>query len=490
MGGFFGIVSDMDCVRELFYGTDYHSHLGNLRGGMMTMGINGIRRVIHDISSSPFRPKFREDLPYLEGATSGIGCISDTGDQPLIIRSHLGTYGVTMVGAINNLNELTDQICQDKNAHFSEIGTEGINPNEVAAAIVASGETLAEGIVKLQNTIEGSCSMLILAEEGIYAVRDGLGRTPVFVGRNNHAQVVAFEPCALYNLGYTKAYELKPGEAVLVTKDSITQIVKPRSKMQICAFLWVYYGFPASSYEGKTVETVRYACGEMLAKADAGIQWGNKPDMVVGIPDSGVAHALGYAHGSDIPYKRAFIKYTPTWARSFIPKEQSKRAHVASMKLLPVEELIKDKNLVFCEDSIVRGTQLGNTMDRLRKLGVNEVHVRSACPPILFNCKYINFSRSQGLSGLAARRAIARIENHTLTGNVKEDDQWFNETPLDDYLDPTTEKYKLMIEEIRKELNLTSVSYQTLDDLIAAIGLPKECICTYCWDGCDVSKPE
>ena len=483
MGGFFGIVSKTDCVKELFYGTDYHSHLGNLRGGMMTMGPDGIHRVIHDLSNSPFRPKFNEDLPSFEGATSGIGCISDTGDQPLIIHSHLGTFGFTMVGAINNLNKLTQKICENTAAHFAEVGDEGVNPNEVAAAIVASGKSIEEGIVKLQDSIEGSCSMLILTQEGIYAVRDALGRTPVFVGQKEGSQVMAFEPCSLYNLGYSTCYELKPGEAVLVTPDTITQVVKPRERMQICAFLWVYYGFPASTYEGKTVETVRYACGEKLAQADKDIKWDNKPDMVVGVPDSGVAHALGYAHGSDILYKRAFIKYTPTWARSFIPREQAKRAHVASMKLLPVEELIKGKNLVFCEDSIVRGTQLGNTMDRLRKIGVNEVHVRSACPPILFNCKFINFSRSNGLSGLAARRAIARIEKHELTGNVAEDDKWFNETPLDDYLNPKSEKYKMMIEEIRKELNLTSVKYQTLDDLIEAIGLPKERLCTYCWDG-------
>ena len=485
MGGFFGVISTEDCVNDLFYGTDYHSHLGSLRAGLMTMGGRGVKRVIHDISNAPFRAKFQDDLDSLRGATSGIGAISDTGDQPIIIMSHLGVFGAVMVGTLNNLEELAEEACRDLNVHFAEISDEGVNQNEVAASIAAAGPTLADGIRQLQDSVRGSCSMLMLSKDGIIAIRDALGRTPVTVGHKDNARAVTFETCALYNLGYEPEYELGPGEAVLITVDGIKQIVPPREQMQICSFLWVYFGFPASTYEGKNIEAVRYECGRNLAKQDKEEGDTAVKDGVVGVPDSGVAHALGYAHESKVPYIRSFVKYTPTWARSFIPREQKSRAHVATMKLIPIKELIKGKSLLFCEDSIVRGTQLGNTFDRLTKCDVAAVHVRSACPPILFNCKYLNFSRSNGLIGLAGRRAMAKVEGHEFTGNKAEDEAWLANLDITPYLDPTTEKYKLMVEEIRKELHLTSLRFQKLEDLIAAIGLPKERLCTYCWDGVD-----
>lgn len=485
MGGFFGVVSSGDCVTDLFYGTDYHSHLGNLRGGLMTMGPQGVRRVIHDITNAPFRAKFEEDLPSMRGFTSGIGCISDTGDQPLVIHSHLGTFGVVMVGAINNLKELTDKACQDYNAHFSEVASDGVNPNEVAASIVFSGETIADGMRKLQKSICGSCSMLILGNDGIYAMRDALGRTPVTIGCKDGARAVTFEGCAIYNTGYTKEYELGPGEAVLVTKDGIKQILPPGDKMQICAFLWVYFSFPASTYEGQNIEMARYRCGAKLADVDKERQDPSEKEMVVGVPDSGVAHALGYSNQSHIPYQRAFIKYTPTWARSFIPRDQKDRAHVATMKLIPIEELIRDRKLLFCEDSVVRGTQLGNTLGRLKKFGVSEVHLRSACPPIMYNCRYLNFSKANGLKGLAARRAIAKVEGYEFTGNSAEDEAWLAQVDMTDYQDETSPKYAAMIEAMREELALTSLHFQSLKDLIEAIGIPKERLCTYCWDGKD-----
>ena len=486
MGGFFGAVSSTDCVNDIFFGTDYHSHLGNLRGGIMTFGAYGMRRFIHDITNTPFRAKFEGDLEALRGATSGIGCISDTGDQPVMVRSHLGTFGAVMVGAINNLNALVDEACTRQNAHFSELGNDGVNPNEVAATIVATGSNIEDGIRSLQEAVDGSCSMLMLSGKGIYAIRDAMGRTPVFVGCKSSARAVSMEPCAMLNLGYNVEYELGPGEAVLVTVEGIIKILPPRDQMQICSFFWVYFGFPAATYEGQNVECVRYRCGNTLAaveRQETGLPL--DADSVVGIPDSGVAHALGYAEESQIPYRRAFIKYTPTWARSFIPSDQLKRAHVATMKLLPVKELIDGKKLVFCEDSIVRGTQLGNTFQRLAKLGAAEVNVRSACPPILFNCRYLNFSKSNGLKGLAGVRAIAKVEDYVLTGDDEKDKAWFATVDIRPYLDTKSTKYARMVETIREELGFTTLRYQGLDDLIKAIGLPREKLCTYCWDGHD-----
>ncbi|MBR0460048.1 MAG: amidophosphoribosyltransferase [Victivallales bacterium] len=487
MGGFFGVVSKGECADDLFYGTDYHSHLGNLRGGMMTWGRKGLRRVIHDITGEPFRAKFDGDLRNLRGNNLGIGCISDTGDQPILNHSHLGSIGAVMVGAINNLAQLAEDACRNNNFHFSEFYEDGMNPNEVAAALISSGDTIEDGIRNMQDSIDGSCSMLVLTKDGIYAIRDALGRTPVLIGSKPGSYCISMEPCAMFNVDFTQEYELGPGEAVLVTPDGYRQVVPPREEMKICSFLWVYYSFPASSFEGRNVEQVRYECGKRLARQDRGSGLLEKLDSVSGIPDSGVGHAIGYSHESGIPYTRPFMKYTPTWARSFIPQDQASRAHVATMKLIPIRELSHDKRLLFCEDSIVRGTQLGNTLKRLSRCGASEVHVRSACPPILFNCRYLNFSRSKGLAGLAAYRAIARLEGIELTGEVAVDDAKLAKIPLDEYIDHTTEKYAKMVDGIRQELGLTSVRFQTLPDLIDAIGLPREKLCTYCWDGKNVS---
>ncbi len=486
MGGFFGVVSKSDCLSDLFYGTDYHSHLGNIRGGMLTFGHAGMRRIIHDISNEPFRSKFEEELHEFYGATSGIGCISDTGDQPVVIHSHLGMFASVMVGAIPNLEELKKEAFQDPNTHFSEVLQEDVNPNELIASLIASGKNIPDGIRKMHDHIHGgSCSMLLINREGLYAIRDAMGRTPLVIGRKEDSYAAALEPCSLLNLNFEIVKELGPGEAVFLTPDKCKQVIPPRKTMKMCTFFWVYYGFPASTYEGQNVELVRYRCGKALADADKKAHWKADVDAVAGVPDSGVGHALGYAQASKIPYSRPFMKYTPTWARSFIPRNQAHRAHVASMKLLPIEELIRGKNLLFCDDSIVRGTQLGNTFGRLSQRGVKDVHVRLACPPILFNCKYINFSRSNGLHGLAARRAIARVEGHAPFASSAEEDAWLNSIDITDYLNPKSQKYRRMVEEIRKEQNLSSLRFQTLDDLVKAIGVPKEKLCTYCWDGND-----
>ncbi len=474
MGGFFGVVSAGSCVQDLFFGTDYHSHLGNQRGGMMVWGEKGFRRFIHDISNAQFRSKFQIDVDELKG-NRGIGCISDTGDQPLIVSSHLGTFGITTVGVINNLGELSRNAFRSTRAHFAEILGEGVNPTEMVASLISLEANYADGIRSAQDKIQGSCSMLLLTKEGVYAARDRYGRTPVIIGQKSDGSVAAtFETCALDNLGYKVVRWLGPGEAVLLhERNGIQQILPPRKTMRMCAFLWIYYGFPASSYEDINVEEVRYRCGMALAERDGKLA----VDAVVGVPDSGTAHALGYSHASGLPYKRSFAKYTPTWPRSFIPSDQPTRELVAQMKLIAIERFVRDQRLLFCEDSIVRGTQLRDTFKRLPELGAKEIHVRSACPPILFNCKHLNFSRSRALLELAARRAIQRLEGDC-------------EANLDQYTDSTSEKYAAMVECIRDDLGLTSLKYQRLDDMIAAIGLPKECLCTYCWDGCERENPE
>jgi len=473
MGGFFGVVSAGSCVQDLFFGTDYHSHLGNQRGGMMVWGEKGYKRFIHDISNAQFRSKFQVDVDELKGGR-GIGSISDTGDQPLIVSSHLGTFGITTVGVINNLGELSRNAFRSTRAHFAEMMGDGVNPTEMVASLISLEANYADGIRSAQDKIQGSCSMLLLAKEGIYAARDRYGRTPVIIGQKSDGSLAAtFETCALDNLGYKVVRWLGPGEAVLLhERNGIQQILPPRKTMKMCAFLWIYYGFPASCYEDINVEDVRYRCGMALARRDGQLE----VDAVVGVPDSGTAHALGYAHASGLPYKRSFAKYTPTWPRSFIPSDQPTRELVAQMKLIAIERFIRGQKLLFCEDSIVRGTQLRDTFKRLPELGAKEIHVRSACPPILFNCKYLNFSRSRALLELAARRAIQRLEGDC-------------EANLDQYTNCDTEKYAAMIEGIRDDLGLTSLKYQRLDDMIAAIGLPKECLCTYCWDGCERECP-
>ena len=465
MGGFFGVVSKTDCVNDLFYGTDYHSHLGTRRGGLAVRNSNGTARFIHDITNAQFRSKFEFDLGKLHG-TRGIGVISDFEDQPLIVGSHLGTYAIVTVGVIRNAAQLAKKALI-KGAHFSEMSGAEINPTEIVATLINEGESFEEGIANAQAHIEGSCSMLLLTDDGIYAARDRLGRTPVIVGRKDGATAVTLETCAFPNLDYEITQYLGPGEIVLIDEDGVTQKQAPGAKMQICTFLWVYYGYPASSYEGINVESTRYRCGSALARRD-----NVEVDVVAGVPDSGVAHALGYANAAGLPYERPFVKYTPTWPRSFMPQDQGQRDLVARMKLIPIRNLIVDRRVLFCEDSIVRGTQLRDTIARLYSAGAKEVHMRPACPPLIYGCKFLNFSRSRSELDLAGRRAIKELEG--------------DDTPRPEYADPDSAEYAAMVERIRKRLNLTSLMYQRLEDLVEAVGLPQEKLCTYCWNGCEI----
>lgn len=465
MSGFFGVVSRQDCVSDLFYGTDYHSHLGTRRGGLAVRNGEGIARVIHDITNSQFRPKFEHDLGRLHG-TAGIGVISDYEDQPLIIGSHLGTYAIVTVGVVRNLTALVQRAFKKRVTHFSEMSGNEINPTEVVATLINEGATFEEGIRIAQDAIEGSCSILLLTSDGIYAARDRLGRTPVMLGRKEGAVAATFETAAFPNLGFQTEHILGPGEIVFFNADGWETRAAARPHMQICAFLWVYYGFPASQYESRNVEDVRNRCGAMLAKRDS-----VAVDIVAGIPDSGVGHAIGYANEAKLPYRRPFTKYTPTWPRSFMPQDQRVRDLVARMKLIPIRELIEGKRLLFCEDSIVRGTQLRDTIRRLFDFGAKEIHMRAACPPLLFGCKFLNFSRSRSELDLAGRRAI-----HELEGADKH---------VERYVEHGSERYCAMVEIVRKQLGLTTLKYQRLEDLLEAIGLPPEKICTYCWTGCE-----
>jgi amidophosphoribosyltransferase len=468
MGGFFGVATQADCVADLFYGTDYHSHLGTMRGGMATHNQNGIIRYIHDITNTQFRSKFEDDLEKMQGSL-GIGVISDYEDQPLIIGSHLGTYAVATVGRISNLDELAAEAFRGRTTHFSEMGGSGINPTELVATLINRENSFAEGIYRAQQVIKGSCSILLLSDEAIYAARDRLGRTPVVIASKPGAYAATLETCSLPNLGYEVDRYLGPGEIVRITPEGVETLKSPGEEMQICAFLWVYYGYPPSCYEGINVESVRYRCGEALARADD-----CQIDLVAGVPDSGTGHAIGYANGSGCAYGRPFVKYTPTWPRSFMPQEQRTRDLVARMKLIPIRELIHGKRVLFCEDSIVRGTQLKDTIRRLFDYGAREVHMRPACPPLVHGCKFLNFSRSKSELDLAARKAIKELEG--------EDDRH-----LDDYADPASQRHAAMVERIRQQLGLTSLKYQKLDDLVEAIGLPKCKLCTYCWDGAESS---
>ncbi|MBQ4479329.1 MAG: amidophosphoribosyltransferase [Victivallales bacterium] len=472
MGGFFGCVSKTECLADIFYGTDYHSHLGNMRGGIMVLGENGFQKVIHDIRNAQFRSKFERDLDSMHGLC-GIGCISDTDSQPLTVFSSSGTFGITMVGVINNLEDLQAEFLQNRHTHFTESWGNGVSPTEVAASLIASASSLAEGLRTLQDKIDGSCSVLLLTEQGVYASRDKVGRTPIVIGRKEDGSLAAsFESCALHNLGYKVVRWMGPGEAVLLNRETfeIDPVLPARKIMKMCAFMWIYYGFPAASYEGINVEQVRYRCGENLAKQDNGLE----VDAVAGVPDSGTAHALGYAGYKHLPYRRSFVKYTPTWPRSFISDSQTTRRHVAKMKLIPIQEFIHDQKLLFCEDSIVRGTQLKDTFARLPEWGAKEIHVRAACPPILFGCKFLNFSPSRSPLELIARRAVHAMENG------QED-----EGHLEKYTDATTPEYQEMVRRIRKEMGFTTLKYQTLEDTIKAIGFPAEKLCTYCWTGKD-----
>lgn len=463
MGGFFGCVSTEECSRDLYYGTDYHSHLGTKRGGMAVLNSHGFARSIHNIQNDYFRSKFEGDLVKLKGK-KGIGVISDYDPQPLIISSHLGTFALVMVGKINNLAELTARAF-DKKLHFSEMSGGEVSPTEMVGMLIAEAGSFQEGIVNAQQTIKGSCSMLILTEAGIFAARDRLGRTPIVLGRKQGAIAAASESCAFPNLGYQLERDLGPAEIVWMTADGYEQVRAPEAGMQVCAFLWVYYGYPASTYEKINVEAARNRCGQALARRDSVVI-----DFVAGIPDSGIGHAIGYAFEKKVPYLRPFVKYTPTWPRSFMPQVQSLRDLVAKMKLIPIKELIADKRILFCEDSIVRGTQLQDTIQALYDYGAKEVHMRPACPTLIYPCEFLNFSVSQSTLDLAGCKAIEELECSELTDYTE-------------YARAGSEKNLAMIDRIRSRLKLTSLQYQRLDDLVEAIGLPKERTCTHCWDG-------
>jgi len=468
MGGFFGVAAKRDCVLELFYGTDYHSHLGTRRGGMAVYGADGFDRAIHNIENSPFRTKFDKDVGNMKGHL-GIGCISDYEPQPLLIQSHLGSFAITIVGKINNQEELLKELYKDGHAHFQEMTSGQVNATELVSALICKKATLVEGIQYVQELVDGSMTMLVMTRNGIYAARDRWGRTPVVIGQKEDAYCVSFESFAYINLGYEDYKELGPGEIVLVTPDGVEPLVAPRKEMRICSFLWVYYGYPTSSYEGVNVEEMRYRCGSMLAKRDGDSV---HPDIVAGVPDSGIAHAIGYANESGIPYARPFIKYTPTWPRSFMPTNQAQRDLIARMKLIPVQALISGKKLLLIDDSIVRGTQLRETTEFLYQSGAKEVHVRPACPPLLYGCKYLNFSRSKSEMELITRRVIREKEGDNVTPEV-----------LKEYADPHSCKYEEMLKEICKIQNFTSLRYHRLDDLLESIGIDPCQVCTYCFDG-------
>jgi len=464
MGGFFGVAAKDNCLADLYYGTDYHSHLGTKRGGLAVSGENGFVRIIHSIENAQFRSKFDPELERLAGR-SGIGVISDTDDQPLLIRSHLGDYAIATVGIVANAEALAREAFRHRRIHLSEMGSGDINPTEVVASLIDMEDSFESGIRRALNEIEGSCSLLVLTRDGIYAARDRRGRTPVVIGSKDGAMAVTFETCALPNLDYQPVKFLGPGEIAFITADGWESRKPPEERLQICSFLWVYYGYPASTYEGINVEAVRNRCGAALAR-----RFPAAVDYVAGIPDSGIGHGLGYATEAGLPFKRPFVKYSPTWARSFMPQNQEVRDLVARMKLIPIRELIDGKRILFCEDSIVRGTQLRDTIQRLFDVGATEIHMRPACPPLLYGCKFLNFSRSRSEMDLATRKAM-----RALSGSQAGDPAA--------YACPGTSPYNDMEEWIRGHLDLTTLKYQVLDDLVAAIGLPKSKLCTYCWDG-------
>lgn len=466
MGGFFGVAAKEDCVFDLFFGTDYHSHLGTRRAGMTVYDReNGFNRAIHNIENAPFRTKFDKDVNEMHGQL-GIGCISDYEPQPLLVRSHHGTYAISTVGKINNADKLVQDILFKGHSQFMEMSSGEVNATELVAALINQQENLVEGIRYAQEAIDGSVTILVMTPKGIYAARDRLGRTPVSLGKKEGAHCVSFESFAYLNLGYTADRELGPGEIVVVTPEGAKTLVQPGKDMKICTFLWIYYGYPSSSYEGISVEQMRYNCGAKLAERD-----NVQPDIVAGVPDSGTAHAIGYANRSGIPFSRPFIKYTPTWPRSFMPTIQTQRNLIAKMKLIPVQDLIENKSLLLIDDSIVRGTQLRETTEFLYQSGAREVHIRPACPPLLFGCKYLNFSRSTSEMDLIARRVLKEME------------QEGREIDLKLYVDPDTAEYNEMVERIGSQLNFTTLRYHRLDDMIASVGIDREKLCTYCWDG-------
>lgn len=467
MGGFFGVVSKEDCVFDLFYGIDYHSHLGTRRAGMATYSSeNGFDRSIHSIENTPFRTKFTDESQSMHG-NYGVGCISDYEAQPMLLCSHHGAFAITTVGRINNTDEIVNEILKD-HVHFFQMRNGEINQTELVAAIINQKDNFIEGIQYAQEIIDGSMSMLILTEKGIYAVRDKLGRTPVAIGKKDTGFCATFESFAYLNLGYTDYKELAPGEVVVMNEDGVKTLVTPGSDMKICTFLWVYYGYPSSSYEGLSVEQMRYNCGKCLAERD-----NIKPDSVACVPDSGMAHAIGYSNTAHIPFARPFVKYTPTWPRSFTPTHQSKRNLIAKMKLIPIHDLIKDKRLLLIDDSIVRGTQLRETTEFLYQSGAKEVHIRTGCPPIMYKCKYINFSRSTSEMELISRRTINELEGREVT----------DRETLEEYTDPNSEKYRKMVDKVGEKLHFTTLDYLRLDDMLDSVGIDKSKLCTYCWNG-------
>lgn len=466
MGGIFGVASKNSCTLDLFFGVDYHSHLGTKRGGMAVYGKQGFSRSIHNIENSPFRTKFDGDLDELEG-NLGIGCISDNEPQPLLIQSHLGSFAITTVGKINNETQLIQEAYENGHIHFMEMSGGRINATELVAAMINQKASLLEGLLYVQEKVEGSMSVLLLTPEGLYASRDRLGRTPIMIGKKEDAYCASFESFAYINLGYSDYSELGPGEIDFITPEKVEVLSRPRSEMKMCSFLWVYYGYPTSTYEGVNVEQMRYNCGKLLAKRDDA-----RPDIVAGVPDSGIAHAIGYANASGVPFARPFIKYTPTWPRSFMPQSQSQRNLIARMKLIPIDTLIRDKKLLLIDDSIVRGTQLSETSDFLYQSGAKEVHIRPACPPLLFSCPYLNFSRATSELDLITRRIIRDREGDNVSEEI-----------LADYTNPDSKNYQEMVEEIRQRLNFTSLRFHRLDDLVESIGISPCKLCTYCWSG-------
>lgn len=464
MSGFFGCISKMDCVTDVFYGTDYHSHLGTKRAGVAFYSkTKGFQRAIHSLEDGYFRNKFQGDIASFE-ANSGIGVISDTEAQPIVLTSHLGRFAVASVSKINNIDELEAAFIKQRRT-FSETSQGGVNPTELVGMLISECDNFVDGINNVYKSVKGSCSIMLLTENGIIIARDKLGRTPIIIGKKEDAFAAAFETCSFSNLGYHVEKYLGPGEIVMITADGFEQLQKPNEKMQVCSFLWVYYGYPPSFYEGINVDLCRYKCGAALAKNDD-----VEADFVAGIPDSGVGHAIGYSNQTGIPHTRPYAKYTPTWPRSFMPQNQNMRDLVAKMKLIPNSALIKDKRGVFLDDSIVRGTQLKDNVQDLHAAGIKEVHMRIACPPLTYPCEFLNFSRSRSNLDLATHTAVFQ-----LTGKEHPD--------MKAYSDSNSNEYKSMVEQIRKNLDLTTLKFQKLNNLVDAIGLPKEKLCTHCWDG-------
>lgn len=467
MGGFFGVNSKKRCVSDLFFGVDYHSHLGPRRGGLVVYGEDGFQRSIHNIENSLFRSKFEKEIDRFTGNV-GIGCISDYEPQPLLMQSKLGSYAIATVGRVKNISELKQLCFNNGTTHFSEMQSGEINITELIAALINQKSSISEGLIHVQNVVKGSMNVLVMNGDGIYCMRDKFGRMPVILGKKEDAMCVTFETSAYMNLGYVHEKDLGPGEIVLMKSDSYTVLKEPNEYMKMCSFLWVYYGYPTSTYEGVNVEMARNKCGQLMAKRD-----NVEVDIVAGVPDSGLAHAIGYANETKKTFARPFIKYTPTYARSFTPQSQTEREFVARKKLIPVQELINGQRLLLIDDSIVRGTQLGETTQFLYDSGAKEVHVRPACPPILYGCKYLNFSRSSSEMQLISRRMICELEGtDTLTDEI-----------IKEYVNPDGEKYKQMVEKICEKLGFTSLEYARLDDMVDSIGIGKCNLCTYCWDG-------